>query len=55
MISYKKTVEAPPLSKEPEDQGSEQIQDAAVERNRKADTDGTRRRARQTAADNKLI
>ena len=33
----------------------EQIRKAAAERHKKSDTDGTRRRARQTAEDNRLI
>ena len=33
----------------------EEIRKAAAERHRKADTDGTRRRARQTAEDNRLL
>lgn len=33
----------------------ESIRKAAAERRRKADTDGTRRRVRQTAEDNRLI
>lgn len=33
----------------------EQVRKAAAERHRKSDTDGTRRRNRQTAEDNRLI
>lgn len=33
----------------------EQIRKAAADMHRKTDTDGTKRRARQTAEDNKLI
>jgi hypothetical protein len=33
----------------------ERIRKAVFERHRKADTDGTRRRARQTVEDNRLI
>ncbi len=33
----------------------DEIRKAAAERHRKSDTDGTRRRAKQTAQDNRLI
>ena len=33
----------------------DEIRKAAAERHRKADTDGTRRRARQTVQDNRLL
>lgn len=44
-----------PTSREVEDNRFEQIRKETAERHRKADTDGTRRRARQTAEDNRLI
>lgn len=61
MISFvKKTdivkrTDTRPTSREFEDNRFEQIRRDAAERHRKADTDGTRRRARQTAEDNRLI
>jgi hypothetical protein len=55
MISFVKNTDTPPPSKEVEDNRFEQIRKDASERHRKADTDGTRRRARQTAEDNRLI
>ncbi len=41
--------------KQAENNRFEQIRKAAAERQKKSDTDGTRRRARQTAEDNRLI
>jgi hypothetical protein len=41
--------------KQADDNRFEQIRKAAAERQKKSDTDGTRRRARQTAEDNRLI
>jgi hypothetical protein len=55
MISFVKNTDTPPTSREVEDNRFEQIREEAAERHRKADTDGTRRRARQTAEDNRLI
>ena len=51
----KKTTDAQPLPEPTEDNRFEQIRKAAAERHRKADTDGTRRRARQKAEDNRLL
>lgn len=45
----------PPVPEDTEENRFERIRAAAAERHRKADTDGTRRRARQTAEDNRLI
>ena len=50
ITSTPKTI-APPVLDEPEENRFERIRKAAAERHRKADTDGTRRRDRQTAAD----
>lgn len=54
MIAYvKKTVSKP--ATEDNENHFENIRKAAAERRRKADTDGTCRRARQTAEDNRLL
>ena len=45
----------PPVPAETEANRFERIRKAAAERSRKADTDGTRRRERQKAEDNRLI
>jgi hypothetical protein len=55
MISFVKNTDAPATRREVEDNRFEQIRKEAADRHRKADTDGTRRRARQTAEDNRLI
>jgi hypothetical protein len=55
MITFVKKAEPQPMSDEGEENRFEQIRKAALERHRKSDTDGTRRRARQTAEDNRLI
>lgn len=56
MITFvKKTNDAQPLPKPVEENRFEEIRKAAAERHRKADTDGTRRRARQKAEDNRLL
>ena len=55
MISFVKNADPHPLDKKVEDNRFEQIRKAEAERHRKSDTDGTRRRARQTAEDNRLI
>jgi hypothetical protein len=55
MISFVKKTDTTPTSREVEDNRFEQIRKEAAERHRRADTDGTRRRARQTAEDNRLI
>lgn len=54
MISFVKKTDTHPTLKQVEENRFEQIRKAA-ERHRKADTDGTRRRARQKAEDNRLI
>lgn len=58
MISFVKkndtsTVELQPMRDE--DNRFEQIRKAVAEQHKKSDTDGTRRRARQIAEDNRLI
>ncbi|MEO3388060.1 hypothetical protein [Mesorhizobium sp. CAU 1741] len=56
MISFKKKDEpAKPLPVKDDENRFEQIRKAAKDGHRKSDTDGTRRRDRQTADDNKLI
>jgi hypothetical protein len=54
MITFEPKAEVPPALEETEENRFERIRKAA-ERHRKSDTDGTRRRARQTAEDNRLI
>ncbi|MER8471547.1 hypothetical protein [Mesorhizobium sp. M1405] len=55
MITFEKKTELQPAPDESEENRLEQTRKAAIERHRKSDTDGTRRRARQTAEDNGLI
>ncbi len=55
MITSVKKAEHQLATDEREEKRVEQIRKAAKERHRKSDTDGTRRRARQTADDNRLI
>jgi len=55
MITYVKKTEAQPLTKDTEENRFEQIRKAAAERHRKSDTDGTRRRERETVENNRLI
>jgi len=56
MISFMKKTENPqPLSKPAEDNRFEQIRKKSAEMHKKSDTVGARRRARQTAEDNRLI
>lgn len=55
MITFVKKTEPQPLAKEAEGNRFEQIRKTAAERHKKSDTDGKRRRARQTAEDNRLI
>lgn len=55
MITFVKKAESQPAPDESEQNRFEQIRKAANERHRKSDADGTRRRARQTAEDNRLI
>ena len=54
MITFVKA-EPQSVPDESEENRFEQIRKAAKERHRKSDTDGTQRRARQTAEDNRLI
>ncbi len=56
MISFMKKNDDPQsLPKPAEDNRFEQIRKTAVERHKKSDTDGSLRRARRTAEDNRLI
>ena len=55
MISFVKKTDTQPTPKQVEENRFEQIRNAVAERHRKSDTDGTRRRARQKAEDNRLI
>ena len=55
MITFERKTDTPPPTKEVEDNRFEQIRKAAAERHRKSDTDGTRRRDKQTAENNRLI
>lgn len=55
MITYVKKAEPQPAPDKNEENRFEQIRKAAKEKQRKSDAGGTRRRARQTAEDNKLI
>lgn len=55
MISFVKKAELQPLAKEAGDNRFEQIRKAAAEQHKKSDTDGARRRERQTAEDKRLI
>lgn len=54
MITYIKTTE-PIVPAKAEESRFDLIRKAAAERHKKSDTDGTRRRAQQTAKDNRLI
>ena len=55
MITFVKTADPQPAPDEREENRFERIRKAMSERQRKSDTDGTRRRARQMAEDNRLI
>ena len=55
MISFVKKTDTQPTPKQVEENRFEQIRKAVAKRHRKSDTDGTRRRARQKAEDNRLI
>jgi hypothetical protein len=55
MITFAKKTEPQIAPAGTEDNRFDQIRKAAKERHRKSDTDGTRRRADQTAEDNRLI
>jgi hypothetical protein len=55
MITFVPKTDVLPALKETEENRFERIRKIAAERHRKSDTDGTRRRSRQTAEDNWLI
>ena len=55
MITFTKKSDTQPAPKEREENRFEQIHKTAKERHQKSDTDGSRRRVRQTAEDNRLI
>ena len=55
MIAYVKKATPKPATEDKEQNRFESIRDAAAEQRRKSDTDGTRRRACQTAEDHRLI
>ncbi|MEQ9247341.1 MAG: hypothetical protein RLO21_15255 [Nitratireductor sp.] len=55
MITFIKKTEPQPVPDTSEENRFEQIRKAAKEKHRKSDTDSARRRARQTAEDNRLI
>lgn len=56
MISFEKKSDLSlPVSIESETNRFERIRQVAAERHRKSDTDGMRRRDRQTADDNRLL
>ena len=55
MISFVKNIGPQPTPKEAADDRFEQIRKAAADRHREANTDGTTRRGRQKAEDNRLL
>ncbi len=55
MITSVEKNDSKPATEGNEQNRFENVRKAAAERHRKADTDGTRRRARQAAEDNRLI
>lgn len=55
LITFMPKPDAPPELGEIEENQFKRIREVEVERRRKADTDGTRRRERQTVEDNRLI
>jgi hypothetical protein len=55
MISYVKRTDIHSVAKDAEDNRFEQIRKAAAEKRRKSGTDGRQRRARQMAANNRLL
>ncbi len=55
MIKFVPKTNAAPPPEGTEENRSEPTRKETAERHRKSDTDGTRRRARQTAEDNRLI
>ncbi|MDR7033344.1 hypothetical protein [Mesorhizobium sp. BE184] len=54
MITYVKNPDLTPTAKDTEQNRFETIRKAAADRHKKADTDGARRRSRQTVEDNRL-
>lgn len=55
MITFVKNAQPQPVPNESEENRFEQIRKAAKESHQKSDADGTRRRQRQKAEDNRLI
>jgi hypothetical protein len=55
MIKFVKKTDPQPIARQVEDNRFEQIRKAAAELHRKADSDGTDRRAGKKAEDNRLI
>jgi hypothetical protein len=55
MIRFVKKAEPQPLPKEAEDKRPEKVSETAADGAKKSGTDGVRRRARQTADDDRLI
>jgi hypothetical protein len=55
MIRFAKKADPQSLPKETEDKRLEQIRETAADGPKKSGTDGVRRRARQTADDDRLI
>ncbi|MEX0953889.1 MAG: hypothetical protein WDZ83_01605 [Rhizobiaceae bacterium] len=55
MITFTKKPEPKPAPNQGEENRFEQIRKTAREQHRKSDADGTRRRARQSAEDDKLF
>lgn len=56
MITFEKKPDLPmPVATETEENRFERIRRIAADRHKKSDTDGTRRRDRQTIEDNRLL
>lgn len=55
MIIYSKKPDPQPAPKETETNRFDRIRKAATEQHRKSDTDGAKRRERQTVEDNRII
>jgi hypothetical protein len=55
MITFEPKTDVPPALEKIEENRFERIRKIAVERRRKSDTDGARRRARQTVEDKRLL
>ncbi|MEO9337287.1 hypothetical protein ABFT80_07615 [Mesorhizobium sp. SB112] len=55
MIVFEKKLPPPPAPKNADEKTPAPIRDREAERRVKADTDGTRRRAKQVAEDNRLL